>query len=149
MDRRSLLRLIDANGNRALEGARVCEEIARLALAAPQSFRRMRAIRHGIAAAMRSLPVGRRQLLAARDTHADPGRRASAASVESAERLLVINFQRLKEALRVLEECSRVAAPRRAAAFQRLRFHAYDAERDLLLRLDAVRDRRPRRRRRA
>ena len=149
MGRRSVLRLIDANANRALEGARVCEDLARLWLDAPQAFRRLRAVRHGIASAMRRLPATRADLLAARDTGADAGRRARAARVETAERLLVINFQRVKEALRVLEECSRVAAPRVTARFQALRFQAYDAERDLLLRLAAVRDRRPGRRRRA
>ena len=149
MDRRGLLRLLDANANRALEGARVCEDIARLSLASPRAFRRLRALRHGIAGAIGRLPMRRAELLAARDSVGDPGRRAAARPVDTVERLLLINFQRLKEALRVLEECARVAAPRCTAAFQRLRFQAYDTERDLLLRVDAVRHRRPRRGRRA
>jgi thiamine-phosphate pyrophosphorylase len=148
MDRPSLLRLMDANANRALEGARVCEDLGRLALSSPAAFRRLRAIRHGIAAAMRRLPVSRLELVSARASGTDPGRRARPGAVAGAEQLLLINFQRVKEALRVLEECSRAAAPRSTAAFQRLRFQTYDAERELLLRLDAVRHRRPRRGRR-
>ena len=40
------MRLIDANLNRALEGARVCEEIARFHLCAIALFRRLRRLRH-------------------------------------------------------------------------------------------------------
>lgn len=130
---RSVLRLLDANANRALEGLRVCEEIARLQLESPREFRRLRRIRHGLAEAVRALPVEPAELLKARDSRADIGRRARASAVDSVGRLLVINFQRTKEALRTLEECARLIAPSRAAAFQRLRFHTYELERTLLL----------------
>jgi hypothetical protein len=62
--------------------------------------------------------------------------------VASLERVVCINLQRTKEALRTLEECSRVIAPRETAAFQRLRFRAYEVERDLLLKVAALRHRR-------
>ncbi len=139
MTRRGLLRVLDANANRALEGLRVCEDLARFHLEAPALFRRTRALRHAAARALRSLPIGPSDLARARDSRRDPGRRAHGSRIASLERLLVINLQRTKEALRVLEECSRLVAPRQSRVFQHLRFRTYEVERDLLLRVEAVR----------
>jgi thiamine-phosphate pyrophosphorylase len=141
MSHASILRLLDANANRALEGLRVCEEIARFHDGSPRLFRRLRALRHAVARAVRALPVTSVDLARARESGGDVGRRALASRVDSLERLLVINFQRAKESLRTLEECSRLLAPRLTPAFQRLRFSAYEAERDCLLRLAALRHR--------
>ena len=144
-----LLRVIDANANRAREGLRVSEDLLRLAYDEPALFRRLRALRHGVTRLLRQLPVGQAELIDARDTRTDSGRRAGFAGVASLHHLLLLNLQRAKEALRVLEETSRVLDPRRrtAAGFQRLRFDLYDAERDILLRLAALRHPRPRSRR--
>ncbi len=137
----AVLRLVDASANRALEGVRVCEEIVRLSLSSARLFRQLRALRHGIAGAIRRLPVGPGALAGARDSRGDVGRRAAASRVGSLQQLLIINLQRTKEALRTLEECARVLAPRKSAEFQRLRFRAYDIERAILLKLAALRDR--------
>lgn len=139
MKRSSVLRVLDANANRALEGMRVCEEIVRFHLAAPRQLRTLRALRHAIAHAVTQLPVRRVDLLAARDSTHDPGRRATASAVQSFEQLLVINFQRVKESLRTLEECTRVLAPRQTAVFQSLRFRTYGVERDTVLYVATVR----------
>ena len=141
MPSRAALRLIDANANRALEGARVCEDIARFHMVQPRIFRRLRALRHAIARAVRQLPVSATELVRARGSASDVGRRAPSSSVGSLERLLLINFQRMKEALRALEESARLLGPRHAAAFQRLRFRTYEMEREALLRLALVRHR--------
>ena len=138
---RSVLRLLDANANRALEGLRVCEDIIRFHLGSSRTFRTTRTLRHEIARALRRLPVSTAALLRARKTRGDVGRRAAASRIPSLERLLLINFQRAKEALRTLEEGSRLIAPRHAAAFQRLRFRTYEVERDAVLRVDALRHR--------
>ena len=135
----SVLRLLDANTNRALEGIRVCEEIVRFHLETPSAFRRIRALRHAIAAASRRLPVSPADLVRARASSDDIGRRARSSSVDSLERLLLINFQRAKESLRTLEECARLIAPRRTASFQQLRFRLYEVERDVLLRVETLR----------
>ena len=141
MRNRSTLRLIDASANRALEGVRVCEEIVRFHWSNPRAFRRLRTLRHGIAGAVRRLPNTPRELIEARNSAQDPGRTASSAPVDSLERLLLINLQRAKESLRVLEECARVVAPPSSRSFQRLRFHIYEVERELLRKLAAVRHR--------
>ncbi len=149
MPPRALLRLLDANANRALEGLRVTEEIVRFHWQAAGTFRRLRALRHGVAQALRQLPVTPVELVRARDSRGDVGKAAPSTRVRSLERLLLINLQRTKEALRTLEECARLAAPRQAASFQRLRFRTYEVERELLCRMAAVRHPRPKRRRRA
>ena len=139
--RRPLLRLLDANANRALEGMRVCEDIVRFHLELPAAFRQLRALRHAIAHAIRQLPVGPLDLARARASRTDVGRRAAASRVRSLEQLLVINLQRVKESLRTMEESSRLIAPSQTASFQRLRFRTYEVERALLLKLAALRHR--------
>ena len=139
MTRQTLLRLLDANANRALEGVRVCEEIIRFHLQSSREFRQLRSLRHAIAHAVRQLPVNTQDLVLARASRQDIGRHAPSSSVPSLERLLLINFQRAKESLRTLEECARVIAPRKTASFQRLRFRTYGVERDIVLRLATLR----------
>jgi len=87
------------------------------------------------------MPFGAGELARVRDSRRDPGRRVYGASVRSVEHLLVMNLQRAKEALRVLEETCRLIAPNHVGGFQKLRFKTYDVERALLLRLAAVRHR--------
>lgn len=137
--RSAVLRAVDANLNRAREGLRSAEDFLRFSLAMPAAYRRLRAIRHGIEAGTRALGVSQVELARARDSVTDPGRAASSSGARSVEHLVLINLQRAKEALRVLEESSRLLAPRRAAVFQRLRFQLYEAERAILLRMAALR----------
>ena len=136
---RSVLRIVDANANRALEGIRVCEDIVRFHLEAPDAFRRLRALRHTVARTVSQLPGGSADLARSRSSGHDLGKRSPASRVASLERLLLINLQRTKESLRALEECTRLIAPRQTPDFQRLRFRTYGVERDLVLRLAALR----------
>lgn len=147
--RHSALRILDANGNRAREGLRVCEEVLRLGVGAPSRFRRVRSLRQSLNRQLRRLPVRSEELLRARDVRHDPGRRLPPTRVGSLGQVLLINLQRTKEALRVLEECVRLLAPREVKGFQRLRFRTYDVERDLLLRMATLRHSRSRRSRHA
>ena len=137
----AVLRLVDANANRALEGLRVCEDVVRFSLGSADAFHRIRALRHALARAVRELPVSPQALVRSRQSRRDPGRRAPSGRVASLEQLLLINLQRVKEALRTLEECARLIAPRQRASFQRLRFRTYEVERVLLLTLATVRHR--------
>ena len=141
MTRQAVLRVLDANANRALEGVRVCEEIVRFHLQSSREFRQLRSLRHAIAHAIRRLPLSAQDLVLARGSRHDIGRRAPTSSVLSLERLLLINFQRVKESLRTLEECARVIAPHKVASFQQLRFRTYGVERDIVLRMATLRHR--------
>lgn len=133
--------MIDANANRALEGIRVCEDILRFYVESSRPVARTRALRHAIARAVTLLPINRVALVRARNSRRDVGRRARASAVSSLEQLLLINFQRVKESLRTLEECTRLLAPHATASFQQLRFRTYGVERQALLSVAALRHR--------
>lgn len=128
MDR--VLRILDANLNRAGEAIRVVEEAARFLLDDPALSRRAKEMRHALSQAARaSLPASSR--LAARDSARDVGR---ALRVEAqgggrgADEVVEANVKRLQEALRCIEEYGGAhAALRRCAA--RLRYEAYEVER--------------------
>ena len=55
-------------------------------------------------------------LLASRDSVHDCGRAAPSGPLQSIDQLLIVNFQRVKESLRVLEECRWIIAGRGNAA---------------------------------
>ncbi len=134
---KSLDRILDANLNRAREGLRVAEELARLGLEDAVLQRRLKTLRHGITAAEKKLTTGR-PLILSRAAERDPGNRSQFKFEKqrgSAADLVRANLRRCQEALRVLEE---ICAARKAGTgmrFKRLRFQAYDLERDFIERL--------------
>ena len=128
---RTLLRILDANLNRAREGLRVCEDVARLGYDDAGLTARLKRVRHGTTAAARRLPVAWRALLMARGSDRDVGRRTGHLVSHrggSLQTLFIVNMQRAKEAMRVLEESCRIIAPIVAQDFARLRFRLYALE---------------------
>ncbi len=135
-------RVVDANLNRAREGLRVCEEVARLILGDPGLTRRCQKFRYELATAAKGLSP--RDLLEARDADRDVGharRRAPGLSHRGYRDLVTANAKRVEEALRVLEEFSRLRSSRSSKAFGALRFRVYTLEQDLLSKLSTVRHR--------
>ncbi|MBI3333730.1 MAG: hypothetical protein HYZ93_06545 [Candidatus Omnitrophica bacterium] len=133
---RAACRVLDANLNRAREGLRVCEEAARFILEDGGLTRRSQRIRYDLAAAARRIP--RARLLKSRDSRADVGRPSERGPVgrhRNIRDLIMANGKRVQEALRVLEEFSRLQSPQTAKAFGSLRFRVYSLEQDLLSRL--------------
>jgi len=123
-ERQAILCIIDANANRCREGLRVAEDIARLSLRQKTPSRGIKELRHGLERCLRKL-AGHEELLSARNVAADPG--ADSMSAGELERqglssVLRANFRRSQEALRVLEETSKLihagsAAPFKGCAF--------------------------------
>ena len=136
---RLVWRIIDVNANRAMEGARAAEEFVRFVLQERGLTARMRRLRHDIGHAVTRFPDEMSSRLAARDTRRDVGRDARPRRSQWTS-LLSDNLQRLKESLRVLEECARAITPTTARHFQRLRFDAYALEQAIHQRLAALRD---------
>jgi thiamine-phosphate pyrophosphorylase len=137
-----VLRIIDANLNRSREGLRVCEDVSRFILNSAGVSKGLKSMRHGITAAIRTLPLSRTQLLRSRDSREDVGRRSGLATEmrrSSAADIFAANMQRVKESLRVLEELSKLVDASSAARFQGLRFKAYDVEKDAVARLQKLR----------
>ena len=133
----ALARLLDAAENRAREGLRVLDDHARFVLDDAGLTAECKALRHALAGA---LPVGRGERCSARETASDVGTGLS----EPTERtradtpaVLAANAARVQEALRSLEEWSKVPVPdeRRpgsTAAFEGLRYRVYTLEKRLL-----------------
>ena len=145
MKRGEALRIFDANLNRSREGLRVCEEIARFVLEDEVLTRSLKRARHSIADAIKGLAKGLDEVVAARDTRSDVGKAPSALEESRGDwrDLFIANVERSKEALRVLEETSKLFDAASSRLFKKTRFDVYAIEKRALPKLDALRDHRP------
>lgn len=128
----AVLRLLDAAENRAREGLRVLDDHARFALDDAALTADCKAIRHALGAA---LPASRGERCSARETASDVGTSLSEPTERSradATAVLAANAARVQEALRSLEEWSKLGDPDRTAAFEALRYRVYTLEKRLL-----------------
>lgn len=131
------MRLLDANLNRASEGLRVLEDVARFILDDPLLSRELKAVRHEVSTLAEPLAA---QFLSLRDSPGDVGRESGLASkADNAHVALVrANAKRTEESLRVIEECARLAETAGcidAVRVERLRYATYDFEKRLVGRL--------------
>lgn len=131
---KSLLRIIDANYNRAKEAARVAEDIARFFLRDARLTARLKRVRHDLTRALLGFGVPYRDLVEARDSKEDVGRAGLIRDQKSPrwKDLMLSNLKRAQEAARVLEEISKMAGPSKARSFQRIRFRFYELEKESL-----------------
>lgn len=134
---REVLRIIDANLNRAREALRAVEDVFRFCLSDKPLSAQIKEMRHDLATAAREL--GPALLLTARDSVGDVGRELVVKSQRRGYAALVdmagANMKRAEEALRVLAESARLAAPALAARFEKMRFCVYEIERNHLPRI--------------
>lgn len=125
-----LLRLFDAAANRAREGLRVVEDYVRFVLDDAFLTGELKELRHRLESALAQIPLADR--LAARETTWDvgtqltTGREADRSDVPA---VLAANFHRLAEALRSLEEYSKLIAPPLATEIEQLRYRSYTLQR--------------------
>ena len=120
--RSALLRIVDANFNRASEGLRVVEDIVRLVRDDRYLTQLCKQMRHELADAMSCCPV--EQLHALRDTIHDVGTQIGVTQEYARPdtgALLSANFKRVQQSLRCLEESIKLLQPslaqRRAGAW--------------------------------
>ncbi|MEM7622271.1 MAG: thiamine phosphate synthase [Planctomycetota bacterium] len=128
---RSIDRLLDANSNRAAEGLRLLEDIARFRLDDAGLTERAKLLRHVVRGAC---PAGAVRSRAAAD---DVGREITtdAEGVRaSAEGIAAAAAKRAQEALRVLEECAKLNG-RDWRALEAARYQTYELEADVMARL--------------
>jgi thiamine-phosphate pyrophosphorylase len=124
-----LARILDASANRAREGLRVVEDYVRFALDDPGLTRRLKDVRHRLAEAERGLDPA--LLLNSRETREDVGTHIMTASEQFRENpraVLSANFKRIAEALRSLEEYSKLVDVWLAGRFEVLRYDVYTLE---------------------
>ena len=131
--------IIDANINRAKEGLRVSEDIVRFVLGSVKLSSKLKSIRHAIDRYAAAIAPDYGRLLSNRDSGSDAGRRIKNKNEfkrSGMRDILVSNFKRAQESLRVLEEMSKLTGRPSAAGFKELRYKTYEAEKDAVLAYD-------------
>ncbi len=125
-------RILDAAANRAREGLRVVEDFVRWAWNDGFLSQQLKECRHELAASLRHLPLA--ALLTARDTQQDVGteiRTASEYCRTSPADVATASLKRLEEALRSLEEYSKIVDPELSARIEQLRYRVYTIEKSI------------------
>src|SRR5690606_36024550 len=128
--------------NRAREALRMLEDIARFHLDDRDLTAKAKSLRHELREALDRFPPG--WLVANRDTTGDVGTELSTPAESVRRDLLDVTIaagKRASEALRVLEEASKVVDADRASSFESLRYRTYELDRVLLQRLGSGRAR--------
>lgn len=134
--RKSSRNVIDANLDRAREGLRVVEDVARFELRDEKLTKELKDLRHEVTSVAKKLPVENEELFLARgddvgaETYSDTeGKRETYMDLAKA------NFARTEEALRVLEEISKMYGSGSGKKFKKLRFEAYELEKKVTQKL--------------
>lgn len=137
----SIGRIIDANLNRAKEGLRVCEEVARFVLDHRKFAAEFKAFRHRINTLGNKI-YSPALLLDQRQALGDVGRLNSCGELKRAnyKDVFFANLQRVKESLRVLEEFSKLSDPAIALGFKQLRYKVYEIEKKAFKKISALPD---------
>ena len=133
-DQVAALRMLDANLNRALEGLRVVEDYCRFALSDAHLTRRCKELRHNLVSALAK--VSATALVAARDSSSDVGAEISTPQEgkrECLEHVAAASWQRVQQAMRVIDECLKLVAPNAAAAIEALRYQTYTLAKAFLI----------------
>ena len=129
---KQLLRIVDANFNRAKEGLRVCEDVARYGYDRQTVTREFKNIRHQLTGAVSSLEI--LDLLKARDIEGDVGRGSTTSEFkrQNLNDIFYANAQRVKESLRVLEEVTKLLDASCARKIKGLRYKTYALEKKII-----------------
>jgi thiamine-phosphate pyrophosphorylase len=133
---REIYRILDANFNRAREAIRVAEDCGRFAFNDPAITAMAKNLRSDLRDVLRFMPE--KEFIVGRDTPGDIGteitspgetQRADLPDVATAA------CKRLTEALRTIEEYSKVVAPSQTLKVERMRYNAYTLEQRLTERI--------------
>ena len=133
-----IARMIDANTNRASEGLRVLEDIARFSLNNQSLNKQLKDLRHQLRSGINTLGLSQSALLESRDTASDVGTQISTSNENDRSQgltdLATAASKRAQEALRVIEESAKVLG-QPGSTFDSIRYALYNIERDLMLAL--------------
>ena len=134
----NILRLIDANLNRALEGIRILEETSRMLFNDCELTIKIKDIRHSLAQIFKEEKSLDRLMLFARGSENDILREGETESEKTRNDIISIvraNASRAQEAVRALEEYIKLSAPNLSEQFKKVRFNLYDIEKALVSRI--------------
>jgi thiamine-phosphate pyrophosphorylase len=125
---RDIKRIMDANLNRCREGLRVIEDSLRFVLDDENFYKTIREIRHNTDKILRNKYA---ELISERDSFNDAGRQIPETSKKTLPEIIIANFKRAQESLRVLEEYSKAFLPESSAEFKRQRYELYNLEKEV------------------
>ncbi len=128
-NKQNIYRVLDANINRAREGLRVLEDVARFIFNDRKTTDTLRSCRHILDQSARKIYP---QLIAARDSGDDLGRAFKEPKRKDLRGLVSANFKRVEEAVRVLEEFAKLLGARQGRTFKKIRFDMYQAEKKIV-----------------
>lgn len=124
-----VLRILDANLNRAREGLRTAEEYARFVVNNAAALAMLKTVRRGLEGIIEALGPAAPSLLAARDVPGDIGVEPQApAERRTSNDVAQAGIKRAQEALRVIEEYSHLVATSAPALAAQARYALYEAE---------------------
>ena len=130
-----IFRMLDASLNRAAEGLRVLEDVARMVLNEAELTHELKNIRHGLELSIPFRPV----LLSKRDSQNDVGQVSSGGgSAEHGDIFSIVtaNARRCEQALRTIEEIARLPdSNMKSSTFENMRFKLYSLEKDIVSRI--------------
>jgi thiamine-phosphate pyrophosphorylase len=132
---RQTLRIIDANCNRIGEGLRFLEDVARFLLDDADLTHQLKAMRHNLVKSLGQLGAA---MLSERDAGADVGFGNRLSQHQDLPSLVTANARRVEEALRVVEEISKLpdlSSVLHSKDFETARFNLYSLQRELISRL--------------
>ncbi len=124
------IRILDTNLNRCKEGLRVVEDTCRFVLCDENLYKKIRKVRH---LSSKYLTDQYEQMLSARDSIKDSGRKAKEQSRQNLKNIVIANFKRAEESLRVLEEYSKIINFDIALKYKALRYEIYTIEKKMFL----------------
>ncbi|MCK4308125.1 thiamine-phosphate pyrophosphorylase [candidate division WOR-3 bacterium] len=123
--------IIDANLNRAREGLRVVEEVARFVLRNEKLTKEIKAQRHKLSALFK-----KQDLIKFRDTKKDLGKYKDFdfddSSYRSLRETVQRNLSRAQEGCRVLEEFSKLFSKELPPKIKEIRFNIYELEKTII-----------------
>ena len=126
---KNFIRILDTNLNRTKEGLRVIEDSARFVFNNEQIYKQLRDIRHK---ATSFLEKQYEQLISERDSVKDVGRKVTEDKRIDLKNIIIANFKRVEESLRVLEEYSKLINFEIALNYKELRYSIYQIEKDFV-----------------
>lgn len=133
-DIKKIYRICDANLNRAKEGLRVIEEYIRFYIEDAVLLKDIRDVRHKLSKISNEIYP---KILTERNVIFDHGSKIAEEKRDDLKSVITANFKRIQEALRVLEEFSKLPeftnTDDKHQIFKNLRFKVYDLEKQLFL----------------
>ena len=129
------IRILDTNLNRCKEGLRVVEDTCRFVFCDETLYKKIRKVRH---LSSKYLTDQYEQMLTARDSIKDSGRKDKEQSRQNLKNIVIANFKRAEESLRVLEEYSKIIDFNTALKYKALRYEVYTIEKKMLLKYKSI-----------